>query len=208
MNTFLYACERENRIRGLLLLFPYCSTSIIYQYFFVNLPSGKRKARQVLERMVKKRETLQRFKYGEYLYYLGKKSPQWLHMHNVTKFYFDIYFNLQNPQKIIYYKREYEYPFGKADALYYIQLQADGSGIKFFLEMDDETHEFKKIQQYEEYFKSKLWIKEFWADPLKKGVPRFPMVVVVSERKPPDSEIIKVVHLKPGSVVDWVANAF
>jgi len=35
------------------------------------------------------------------------------------------------------------------------------------------------------------------------------MVVVVSERKPPDSKIIKVVHLKPGmNVADWVVNAF
>ena len=208
MNTFLFGCERENRIRGLLLLHPYCSTSIIHRCFFAGMNSGKRKARQVLERMVKKRGMMKRFKYGEYIYHIGKKSPQWLHFHNVTKFYFDIFFHLKKPQRIVYYKREHAYPFGKADALFYIQLEADGGGIKFFLEMDDETNEFKKIQQYEEYYQSKLWVKEFWADPLKRGMPRFPMVVVVSEREPPDSETIKVVHLKPGSVAEWATKGF
>lgn len=199
MNTVLLGLEREIRIRGFLLLFPYSSTSILYRRFFAHLPSGKRKARQVLQRMTEERKMVRRFKYGEYVYHVGKKSSQWFHKYNVTKFHFDIEFNLQKPhQQIIYHKREYEYPFGRADALYYVQLEQGGGGVKFFLEMDDETNKFDKIKKYEQYRESKVWIREFWADPLKRGNISFPMVVVVSRRNIPESNIVKVVHCKPG----------
>lgn len=199
MSTVFFGYQRESSIRAFILLFPYTTTSVLYLRFFSHLPSGKRKAQQVLQRMTQQRNMVRRFKYGEYVYYVGKKSSQWLHKYNVTKFHFDIEFKLKKPeQQIVYYKREYEYPYGRADALYYIQLQQDGSGVKFFLEYDDEGNEFDKIKKYEEYRKSKLWLREFWADPLKRGNVTFPMVVVVSEKDIPKSNIVKVVHCKPG----------
>ncbi len=199
MSTVFFGYQRENRIRAFILLFPYTTTSVLYMRFFSHLPSGKRKAQQVLQRMTQQRNMVRRFKYGEYVYYVGKKSSQWLHKYNVTKFHFDIEFKLKKPeQQIVYYKREYEYPYGRADALYYIQLQQDGSGVKFFLEYDDEGNEFDKIKKYEEYRESKTWMREFWADPLKRGNVSFPVVVVVSERDIPKSNIVKVVHCKPG----------
>ena len=57
-------------------------------------------------------------------------------------------------------------------------------------------------------FQKQLWIKEFWADPLKREC-EVPNGGSCDQRENrPDSEIIKVCPFKPGSVVDWVAERF
>jgi hypothetical protein len=201
MNTVDFGFQRELSIRALIIRFPYISTSTLRRIFF-DFDSGERKARQVLQRMVEK-QVIRRFKHGyEYVYYCGAKSPQWLHTHGITTFHFDLHFSLRAPQDIVYQKREFEYPGGRADALYYVKLKEDGSGVKFFLEWDDGKNYWTKFEQYEAYARSRTWmVKEFWADPLKSGRPSFPMVFVVTEREleVPKSEILKVKICRPGS---------
>jgi len=190
--TVNFALEREERIRGFVLQNPYSSTTLIHQHFF---PSayGSKKAREVLTRMVKVRKTLNRFRYGyEYLYHIGKRSSQWLHMHDVTMFHFDLQSQLKGTQRITYHKREYEYHGGRADGLYII-IDDKGNGVKFFLEMDDMQNEFDKIAKYEEYFRSRAWEREVWADPLKKGVPRFPTILIVTNREISRSDKLRVI---------------
>ncbi|MDD5487165.1 MAG: hypothetical protein PHW65_06395 [Dehalococcoidales bacterium] len=201
MGTVNYGLWRMNRIRAFIAQFPYSRTSVLQRHFF-DFPSGKRKCRQVLQGMVKK-QMLNRCKYGpEYVYFRGQRSGQWVHTCDVTAFHWDLCFSLRKPQEVVYYKREVEYPGGRADALYYIKLEGNGSGIKFFLEYDDGKNYFGKFEQYEEYARSRTWIlKEFWADPLKSGRPSFPVILVVSDReiKRPESELLRVKMCKPKS---------
>ena len=201
INTYFFAYQRESRIRSFLLRFPYASTSVIAREFF-DFPSGKRKCRQVLQRMTE-RGVVKRFRHGEYLYHIGKRSSQWLHTHGVTSFHFDLLHSLRHPQEIAYHVREVAYgEEGRADALYYLKLREDGSGVKFFLEWDDGRNYWSKWEQYENYARSRTWLlKEFWADPLKSGRPSFPVILVVTERdlKPPKSELLTVRICRPGS---------
>lgn len=199
MNTVFFGRERQRRIRAFLLNFPYSPTSLLQKVFFPTEKAGKRKARSILSDMAEAQKVIKRFKHDEYIYYIGNKSTQWKHMHDVTMFHFDIFFALKKGQEIMFKKREFEYPGGRADALYIVRLQEDGSGVKFFLEYDDEENEFDKIPKYEEYAKSRLWINEFWADPLKSGRASFPQVLIVSHREiDVSSDILKVRLCKPG----------
>lgn len=215
MNTVFYGRERQRRIRAFLLKFPYAPTSILQKVFFPTQKAGKRKARSVLADMAGEQELIKRFKHGEYVYYVGKKSTQWRHMHDVTMFHFDIFFrlkrsndiiykndtffSLKQPQEIVFMKREFEYPGGRADALYIIKLKEDGSGVKFFLEWDDGENEFDKIPKYEAYANSRVWTKEYWADPLKTGHYSFPQVLIVSYRDINiKSDVLTVKLCEPG----------
>jgi len=196
MDCISFGLEREERIRGFVCVFPYLTTSVILRQHFCGR-SAYRKCAQVLQRMVKK-GLLNRFKHGhEYVYHIGKKTTQWLHTHMVTMFYFELMDYLQESYKIFYYKRELEYLNGRADGFYIITTNK-GNGVKFFLEYDDMRNEFDKTQKYEEYFKSMLWKQEWWADPFKKGIYSFPIVLVVTTRSVPNSNIIKLVTCKPG----------
>lgn len=198
MNTVLFGQERVTRIRAFLLLFPYSSTSLIQRIFF-SFPSGERKCRKILADMAAT-GLVRRFMFGEYLYYIGKRSAQWKHQHGMTRFHFDLFFSLRKPQEIVYRKVEYVYPQGRADALYILKLHEDGRGVKFFLEWDDGLNEFDKIGKYEEYAKGREWKNEFWADPLKAGRCIFPQVLIVSERQiDVRSETLAVKLCKPGS---------
>ncbi len=58
--------------------------------------------------------------------------------------------------------------------------------------MDDGANEFYKIAKYEAYKKSGLWRRECWADPLNSGTVSFPLVLVVTDREIPRSDIITV----------------
>lgn len=195
MYSVAFAREREKRIQVFLSLYPYSSTSILYSMFFVH--THRRKCQQVLTRMSNNKNlNVNRVMCQEYIYYLGKRNRQWKHMADVTQFHFDVLFRLNKHSDIIYHKREFEYTGGKADALYIVGGEV---GKKFFLEMDDMRNEFLKVEQYENYFKSGIWKREFWADPLKSGRVSFPLLLVVTERKIPGSEIIKVVTCKQGS---------
>jgi hypothetical protein len=201
LNTVSFGFDRERRIRAFIIRFPYVPTSVLRRVFFADMKSvevSNRKCRQVLQRMVEKK-LIRRFKQDEYIYYCGEKSRQWFHTHCITMFHFDLYFSLREPQEIFYFKREFIYPGGRADALYILRLNSDGSGIKFFLEWDDEGNEFDKIAKYEAYFKSRAWLGEFWADPLRTGRLAFPVVLVVTEREIRGSEVINVKRSKPGS---------
>lgn len=200
MNTYDFGYQRQLSIRALLLQFPYLSTSVL-QHIFFDMPSGKRKCRQILQKMAEK-EIIHRFKHGyEYVYYCGHRSTQWYHTHCVSMFHFDLLFSLRKPQEIVYQKKEFEYPGGRADALYYVKLREDGSGIKFFLEWDDGKNYWGKFEQYEAYARGRTWMKEFWADPLKTGRPSFPVILVVTERELqlPESELLRVKMCKPKS---------
>ena len=165
MNTVVFGTQRENRIRAFIARYPYVGTSILQRIFFP-FPSGQRKARQVLRRLESKK-LVKRFKHGEYIYHIEPKTRQWAHTKAVTDFHFELMFSLERPDDILYYKREFEYGYGRADALYIVRV--GNGGIKFFLEMDDEGNEFDKIPKYEEYFKSGLWRGEFFLEPLKNG---------------------------------------
>jgi hypothetical protein len=181
-------------------MFPYVPTSVIIRVFFP-FPSGKRKARQVLQRVTEQGHIRRIRHKGEYLYYIGKRSAQWQHTHNVTMFHFSLLFSLRKPQEIVYHKREVAYGEGRADALYYLKLHEDGGGVKFFLEWDDGKNYWTKWEQYEAYARSRTWLlKEFWADPLKSGRPSFPVILVVTERdlQPPKSELLTVRICRPG----------
>lgn len=199
MNTVDFGYKRQLSIRALLLQFPYIYTSVLQRLFFA-MPSGKRKCRQVLQRMVEK-GIIRRFKHGyEYVYYCGNKSVQWYHIHCVSMFHFELLFSLRKPQEIVYCKHEFEYSGGRADALYYVKLREDGGGIKFFLEWDDGKNYWDKFGKYEEYAKSRAWLKESWADPLKTGRPSFPAVLVITERELqlPEAGLLRVKICKPG----------
>jgi len=194
MNTVVFGTQRENRIRAFIVRYPFVSTSILQRIFFP-FPSGQRKARQVLRRLESKK-LVKRFKHGEYIYHIEPKTCQWAHTKAVTDFHFELMFSLERPDDILYYKREFEYGYGRADALYIVRV--GNGGIKFFLEMDDEGNEFDKIAKYEEYFKSGLWRREFFADPLKNGRVSFPVVLVVTEREIPASEVVTVKTWRKG----------
>ena len=197
MNTVLFGQDRQVRIRAFLLLYPYSTTSLFQRVFF-SFPSGERKCRKILADMAAT-GLVKRFMYGEYLYYIGKRSKQWRHQHSMTKFHFDLFFSLKKPQEIIYRKVEYVYPQGRADALYILKLHDDGRGVKFFLEWDDGLNEFDKIPKYESYAQSREWVREFWADPLKQGKYTFPQVLIVSERQIDiSSDVLSVKLCKPG----------
>lgn len=203
MSTVFFGSQREERIRRFVALFPFVSTSVVQYRFFTGFKTkevGLRKTRQVLQRMVEKK-MLKRFKLNEYLYHIEPKTEQWFHTYCLTKFHFDFAFSLSDITDIIYdiiyYKREFDYGFGRADGLYCIKIN-DG-GIKFFLEYDDGRNKFDKIAKYEEYFKSGLWKQEYFADPLKNGRISFPVVLVVTEREIPNSDIVTVKACRPGS---------
>lgn len=149
VDTVIFARERERRIRAFVTRFPYVSTSVLCKYFFP-FKSGRRKCLQVVQRMVAGDE-VRRLPDGEHLFYAGKRSRQWKHMRDVTRFHFNVLFSLEKYSDLLYYKREVEYPGGRADALYIVGGDVN---IKFFLEMDDGKNEFKKIEQYEKYFRS------------------------------------------------------
>ena len=191
MRTLVFARNRENCIRSFLLLNPYVVTSELARLFFP-FKSGRRKCLQVTQRMVEAGQ-INRFMAEEYMHYIGKKSKQWRHIREVTKFYI---YMLESKEEIIYYKKEFDYPGGRADAFYIVGGKV---GKKFFLEMDDGQNEFDKIQKYEKFKQSGLWKREWWADPLKSGRVSFPLILVVSEREIPGSEIVTIKTCKPGS---------
>ncbi len=146
------------------------------------------------------RKLLRRFMHNEYIYHMDSRSSQWLHTHKVSMFHFDLLASLKHMhQEIIYHKREYSYGPGRADGLYIVKLQEDGRGVKFFLEVDDGANEFDKVQKYELCRQGRDWKWKFWADPLKTGTVSFPLVLVVTDRPIPGSDIVTVRACKPGS---------
>lgn len=194
MNTIVFARDRENRIQTLLSTLPYLTTSTLVRKYFTS-PRGYDKGTQVLRRMVK-RGMLKRFRHGgEYVYHIGPRSSQWQHIRKISLFYLRLEENLKPWQKILFYRREYDYGFGRADALYIVQTTIDGGGVKFFLEMDDMTHKFDKVVKYEEYYHSRLWLEEEWAT--LNGKTSFPVVLVVSERAIFKSKTITVMTCRP-----------
>ena len=199
MSSLEFGLRRMTRIRAFVAVYPYSKTSVIARAFF-DFSTGLRKCRQVLATMAE-RKVINRCRLGqEYAYFRGPKSSQWVHIAEVTDFHWKVFYALREGQEVVYYKREAEYPGGRADALYYLKLEPDGSGLKFFLEYDDGGNRFDKLERYEVYAKSGEWVNEFWADPLKTGRPSFPLVLVVSDREISryGIEVIRVKVCRPG----------
>jgi hypothetical protein len=134
--------------------------------------------------MMAKDKLLNRFRLDskeQYIYHLERRSAKWAHWLAVNEFHFALLRRLSARQRVLFHQVEYRYPFGQADGIYAIQTRPDG-GVLFFLEMDDGANQFDKVEQYERYYLSRRWVSEPWSDPLQKGVPVFPMVVVVTPR--------------------------
>ena len=181
MDTVIFARERERRIRAFVTRFPYVSTSVLCKYFFP-FKSGRRKCLQVVQRMVAGDE-VRRLPDGEHLFYAGKRSRQWKHMRDVTRFHFNVLFSLEKYSDLLYYKREVEYPGGRADALYIVGGDVN---IKFFLEMDDGANKFDKVSKYMAYADSRKWQGEFWG---RDG--NFPLILIISLRLEEIADTIK-----------------
>ncbi len=165
-------------------------TSMLEREFF-NTPRACKKflAGMVQKDLIKRK----RVDKGEYVYYLTW-SKKWNHWLNINVFHYQLKSELSSWQKILYYDFEVSYGQGIADGFYVLKTTIDGKGRKFFLEVDtDSNNPFNKINQYEFIHRSG-WKNEWWADPLKRGVISFPLVIVYTVRPKviPESEGIQV----------------
>lgn len=173
-------------------------TSMIQAEFF-NTPIATKKylARMVGNKLIQRK----RVDRGEYVYYLTW-SQKWNHWLSINQFHYQLKSELSSWQKILYYDFEVSYGAGIADGFYVLKTTLDGKGRKFFLEVDSTEIPAERIKQYE-FIHRAGWKDEWWADPLKRGVVAFPLVVVYTVRPKviPDSDSIKVCVVEIGDNV-------
>lgn len=174
-------------------------TSMVREEFFNAPISCKKYLARMTENKLIQRKRVDR---GEYVYYL-QWSQKWNHWLNLNTFHYQLKRELSSWQRILYYDFEVSYGAGIADGFYVLKTTIDGKGRKFFLECDnDSNNPFDKIAKYEMLYRTD-WKKEWWADPLKRGVVAFPLVVVYTVRPKviPDSDSIKVCVVEIGDNV-------
>lgn len=169
--------EREENILEMVQQYRYVERSMISQQLF-KFPSGDAKSRQVLSKM-HRGELVQRFKpgaHGEYVYHLDpKRSAKWRHWLDLNRFHFGLMRELKSWQKVLYWDHEVKYPGGQADGFYIVKTSLEG-GVMFFLEMDDGSNKFDKLQKYMTYKDSRQWKSQWWAKD------SFPLVLIVTPR--------------------------
>lgn len=174
--------NRKEAILNLLNIHKYLRRGMIQQDLF-NIPSGERRCQILLQKMIKQK-LINRFRLDsreQYIYHLEKRSQKWQHWLMINEFHFALKGALQPGQELLFWRLEYKYPYGQADALYAVKTRPTG-GILFFLEADDGANGFDKVGNYEKYFISREWTKEPWADPLGKGRTVFPLILVITPR--------------------------
>ena len=174
MSGAIFYENRKNLILEFVSYFKYVSTSQIDSEIFC-LSSGKTKCRYVLKRLYDD-SCLKRFREHEYIYYVGRKSPDWKSVFILNQLYFDI----KDKGKIIKYQPELEFFSGRCDGFFVAEYRGDKR--KFFVEVDRSTTTFKKSKIYNTLLQTD-WESEWWADPLKRGVISFPLIVVLTMRR-------------------------
>jgi len=177
MNTVLKARLRQKLILQSLSFFHYLLTSHLVSLAF-RFPTGQTKAQMVLKKMYKE-GLVRRFRecpHGEYVYHLGRKTPAWQSILALNKLYFD----MDTKGKVLKFQPELEFFSGRCDGFFVVEYS--GKRKKFFCEIDRGTTAFKKADIYNNLLQTD-WESEWWADPLKRGVISFPLVVVVTLRR-------------------------
>lgn len=167
--------KKEKLILGYLSYFNYLSTSQIESVAFGS-PYGLKVCQRTLKCMYEKKQ-VNRFRFErEFIYYLNRKNQGWQSIVLLNKLYFDI----KAKGKIIKYQPEMEFFSGRCDGFFVAEFQDKRK--KFFVEVDRGTAPFKKASIYNTLLQTD-WEGEWWADPLKRGVISFPLVVVLTMRQ-------------------------
>lgn len=176
MNKVMYGHVRQNLILESLSFFRYLSISQIVTLRFVSV-SGYTQARRVMKRMYDE-GTVKRFRefgHGEYIYHVCRKTHDWASVVALNR----LYFAIAARGNVIMYQPEMEFYSGRCDG--FIVAEFGGKKKKFFVEIDRGTAPFKKATVYNALLSS-VWADQWWADPLKRGVISFPLVVVLTNR--------------------------
>lgn len=175
MDRSVFLNSRQNLILGNIHYFKYLTTSQLYALAFEDSNSGIRYCQIVMKKMFNNKE-VKRFRHREFIYYVGKKKPDWKSIIALN----NLYFNIRARGKVIQFQPELPFLTGRCDAFFVAEYQ--GRKRKFFIEVDRGTTPFNKANIYNALLQTD-WEKEAWADPLKRGVISFPLVVVLTIRK-------------------------
>ncbi len=174
MSANSFSRNRENLILSYVAEFSYLRTSQVQSLAFC-FPSGLTKCREVLLRMYRRKQ-LNRFREKEFIYFLGRKRSGWQSIVILN----DLYFSMRGRGKVIQFYPELEFISGRCDGFFCVEC--NGIRKKFFVEVDRGTAPFKKASIYNMLLHA-AWETESWADPLRKGLISFPLVVVMTLRR-------------------------
>lgn len=175
MDRSVFFNSRQNLILGNIHYFKYLTTSQLYTLAFEDSNSGIRYCQIVMKKMFNNKE-VKRFRHREFIYYVGKKNQGWQSIVALNNLYFDI----RAKGKAIQFQPELVFFSGRCDGFFVAEYR--GKKRKFFVEIDRATAPFNKASIYNTLLQTD-WENEPWADPLKRGVISFPLVVVLTIRR-------------------------
>lgn len=168
-------CSRKNLISAYLAYFKYLSTSQIQALAFASSSSGLRSCQAEMKRMFDSGE-VKRFRQKEFIYHIGRKKQGWQSILALN----NLYFAIKKKGIIIQFQPEMVFFTGRCDGFFVVEHK--GKRRKFFVEVDRATAPFNKAAIYNGLLQTN-WESESWADPLKRGVISFPLVVVMTIRR-------------------------
>jgi len=172
MVALFYPISKKDLIRLNLSLFKYLTTSQVASLVFDN---RLRYCQSVLKKMYDAGE-IRRFRMKEYIYYIERKKQDFMSTLALNSLCFDI----RSKGKILQYQPEMVFFSGRCDGFFVAEYR--GKKRKFFVEIDRATTPFNKASIYNALLQTS-WEGEPWADPLKRGVISFPLVVVMTIRR-------------------------
>ena len=127
MDRSVFLNSRQNLILGNIHYFKYLTTSQLYTLAFEDSNSGIRYCQIVMKKMFNNKE-VKRFRHNrEFIYYVGKKKPDWKSIIALN----NLYFNIRVRGKVIQFQPELPFLTGRCDAFFVAEYQ--GRKRKFLL---------------------------------------------------------------------------
>lgn len=179
--------ERDRRIHELIDdTGPYTREQI--QLLLFPNHTGPQKCGQRLKKLCD-RGKVKRLKFGDtgqYIYFTGAWTNKKEHAILVNWVYTSLVSQKKNWDKVQTFHREYMCTWGNeklmADALIVIENKTQKTLKPVFLEADQDPNKFEKVLRYTEYYLSKEWTSQWWAQKDKDEVFQFPRILIVTSR--------------------------
>jgi hypothetical protein len=179
VNKVQIGCSRDNAIVDMVEKCRALDANQIAALLFRELPTGKRKAQQRLQKLHETKR-LKRIRYScnePYVYYIDRLSGRLEHLVAVNWLYVWAKVSKRSWERLQAFEREPDYGTLQADALIAFRNTRDESANRFyFVEVDLSDNDWDKTVKYNQMFSAKGYKGQWWTAMTKK----FPTILCIA----------------------------